>query len=99
MTRTAPQQTGSRPQSQLHHAAGRAVDQALSGLETALRTLSGAVAAARATPRPGSGGGLAPHAALHEAQRRQSAALMRVNHVGEVCAQALYQAQALTARS
>jgi len=29
----------------------------------------------------------------------QSAALMRVNHVGEVCAQALYQGQALTSRS
>ena len=37
--------------------------------------------------------------ALSDAERRQSAALMRVNHVGEVCAQALYQAQALTARS
>jgi ubiquinone biosynthesis monooxygenase Coq7 len=34
-----------------------------------------------------------------EAARRLSGALMRVNHVGEVCAQALYQAQALTARS
>jgi ubiquinone biosynthesis monooxygenase Coq7 len=31
-------------------------------------------------------------------QRRHAAALMRVNHVGEVCAQALYQGQALTAR-
>ena len=31
-------------------------------------------------------------------ERRLSGALMRVNHVGEVCAQALYQAQALTAR-
>jgi len=36
---------------------------------------------------------------LGEAERRLSGALMRVNHVGEVCAQALYQAQALTARS
>jgi 3-demethoxyubiquinol 3-hydroxylase len=39
------------------------------------------------------------HADLSEADQRLSAALMRVNHVGEVCAQALYQAQALTARS
>jgi len=31
-------------------------------------------------------------------ERRHAAALMRVNHVGEVCAQALYSAQALTAR-
>ncbi len=36
---------------------------------------------------------------LDEGERRLSGALMRVNHVGEVCAQALYQAQALTARS
>ncbi len=36
---------------------------------------------------------------LSEAQRQHAAALMRVNHVGEVCAQALYQSQALTARS
>jgi ubiquinone biosynthesis monooxygenase Coq7 len=34
-----------------------------------------------------------------EPARRLSGALMRVNHAGEVCAQALYQAQALTARS
>ena len=33
-----------------------------------------------------------------EAERRHAAALMRVNHVGEVCAQALYQGQALTCR-
>lgn len=41
---------------------------------------------------------------LHEAdmtdeQRRLSASLMRVNHTGEICAQALYQGQALTARN
>jgi 3-demethoxyubiquinol 3-hydroxylase len=35
---------------------------------------------------------------LDDAQRRLSGALMRVNHVGEVCAQALYNAQALTTR-
>jgi ubiquinone biosynthesis monooxygenase Coq7 len=37
--------------------------------------------------------------ALTPAQQRLSGALMRVNHVGEVCAQALYAAQALTART
>jgi 3-demethoxyubiquinol 3-hydroxylase len=36
---------------------------------------------------------------LSATDRREAGALMRVNHVGEVCAQALYQAQALTARS
>ncbi len=35
---------------------------------------------------------------MSEAERRHSAGLMRVNHVGEVCAQALYEAQALFAR-
>jgi ubiquinone biosynthesis monooxygenase Coq7 len=38
-------------------------------------------------------------APLNAAERAHAGALMRVNHVGEVCAQALYQAQALTARS
>ena len=36
---------------------------------------------------------------MNEAERRLAGALMRVNHVGEVCAQAMYQAQALTAGS
>jgi len=36
---------------------------------------------------------------LSESQRAHSAALMRVNHAGEICAQALYQGQALTARN
>jgi ubiquinone biosynthesis monooxygenase Coq7 len=36
---------------------------------------------------------------MEGAQRQHAAALMRVNHTGEVCAQALYQGQALTARS
>ena len=48
---------------------------------------------------PGSPESPETHAGLSEADQRLSGALMRVNHVGEVCAQALYQAQALTARS
>jgi len=39
-----------------------------------------------------------PEAALNEDEKKLSAALMRVNHNGEICAQALYQGQALTAR-
>ena len=39
-----------------------------------------------------------PEAALSEEEKNLSAALMRVNHSGEICAQALYQGQALTAR-
>ena len=69
-------------------------DRFLSTLDNALRTLSGAVHAARPMPV-----GSAAQAPLDEAERNLSGALMRVNHVGEVCAQALYQAQALTARS
>ncbi len=38
------------------------------------------------------------HSVLSETERRQSEGLMRVNHAGEVSAQALYRAQALTAR-
>lgn len=40
-----------------------------------------------------------PEAVLSEAEKRHAAGLMRVNHAGEVCAQALYQGQALTARN
>jgi len=40
-----------------------------------------------------------PEAALSDAEKAHAAALMRVNHVGEVCAQALYAGQALTARN
>lgn len=69
-------------------------DRFLARLDNALRTLSGAVHAARPNP---AGPLLAE--ALPPDERRLAGALMRVNHVGEVCAQALYQAQALTARS
>src|SRR4030067_690536 len=39
-----------------------------------------------------------PEAIMDEGEKRHAAALMRVNHSGEICAQALYQGQALTAR-
>jgi ubiquinone biosynthesis monooxygenase Coq7 len=71
------------------------IDRLLSSADNALRTLTGAVHAARPCPAPA---GL-PDVDLDEPARRLSGSLMRVNHVGEVCAQALYQAQALTARS
>lgn len=70
------------------------LDRWIVGADTALRTLSGAVQAARPLPLPP-----ADPPPLDEAERKLAGALMRVNHVGEVCAQALYQAQALTARS
>ena len=71
------------------------LDRLISSADNALRTLSGAVHAARPCPeaaRPAD-------EELDPEARRLSGALMRVNHVGEVCAQALYQAQALTART
>jgi ubiquinone biosynthesis monooxygenase Coq7 len=40
-----------------------------------------------------------PEADMSEAEKRHAAGLMRVNHTGEVCAQALYAGQALTARN
>ena len=67
------------------------VDLVLSCADNALRTLSGAYVAARPTPAADD----EPGDALSPEQRRLSAALMRVNHVGEVCAQALYNAQTL----
>lgn len=70
------------------------IDQLLVCADNALRTVSGAYTAARACPTVAEDGGKA----MDEAQRRLSGALMRVNHVGEVCAQALYNAQTLATR-
>jgi 3-demethoxyubiquinol 3-hydroxylase len=72
------------------------LDRWLVSADNALRTLGGAAHAARPCPGPANTGDAAP---LPEADRELAGALMRVNHVGEVCAQALYQAQALTART
>jgi ubiquinone biosynthesis monooxygenase Coq7 len=72
------------------------VDRWICGAEVALRTLSGGNRAERATPAPLPPlGGAAAAPELSAEDKRLSGALMRVNHVGEVCAQALYQAQAM----
>jgi ubiquinone biosynthesis monooxygenase Coq7 len=71
------------------------LDNCLSALDNALRTVSGTAHASRPTPGMDDGDATS----LSPGARRLSGALMRVNHVGEVCAQALYEAQALTARS
>ncbi len=60
-----------------------------------LRTLGGGTGHRAGRPSPAEGHG---EAELDEEQRRHVTGLMRVNHTGEVCAQALYQGQALTAR-
>src|SRR5947207_13098219 len=65
------------------------IDQLVIAADQALKTLSGVAVAARPAPgREQPGGNNA----------RVSAGLMRVNHAGEVCAQALYSGQALFAR-
>ncbi|HWK82204.1 MAG TPA: 2-polyprenyl-3-methyl-6-methoxy-1,4-benzoquinone monooxygenase [Caldimonas sp.] len=67
-----------------------AADRALAVVDQALRALTSTPSPGR--PRPVSP---APEMPLDDSSRRASGALMRVNHVGEVCAQALYSAQAL----
>lgn len=69
------------------------IDRVIGELDRALRAVAGVAHAARPSPADG-----VPEAELNESERTHAAALMRVNHVGEVCAQALYQGQALTAR-
>ena len=69
------------------------LDELLVAADEALRTLSGLQASSRALPRASERG-----EALDAAQAREAAALMRINHAGEICAQALYSGQALTAR-
>lgn len=70
------------------------LDQLIIGFDRVLRTLADTPGEER---RPSPAHGL-PRAELDDAERRHAAGLMRVNHSGEVCAQALYQGQALTAK-
>lgn len=72
-------------------------DRLLGAADNTLRTLLAQPQATRANPAQALEPTQAPE--LSEEERRLSGALMRVNHVGEVCAQALYTAQALTTRS
>ena len=72
------------------------LDDLISNADVALRTLSHSAHPTRAMPLPAQA---ASTKVLSIEQRRLSGALMRINHVGEVCAQALYAAQALTART
>jgi ubiquinone biosynthesis monooxygenase Coq7 len=65
------------------------LDRFIAGADQALRVIAGVAAASRPNP-----GARLEEAAMDAAEQRHSAGLMRVNHVGEVCAQALYQSQA-----
>lgn len=68
-------------------------DRLIMQLDQALRTLvPGSVTAQRATPAQ-----TVSDTPLDDTERQHAAGLMRINHTGEVCAQALYQGQALTA--
>ncbi|MGN2392775.1 2-polyprenyl-3-methyl-6-methoxy-1,4-benzoquinone monooxygenase [Pelomicrobium sp. G1] len=69
------------------------LDPLLITLDNALRTLFAPAPSAR--KRPGSD---LPEAPLSDDERRRVVGLLRVDHAGEICAQALYQGQALTAR-
>jgi len=70
------------------------MDLLFTAADSALRTLFSKPRAARPCPVvPGD------ETQLTEPERRHAAALMRVNHVGEICAQALYTAQALSTRN
>jgi ubiquinone biosynthesis monooxygenase Coq7 len=66
------------------------IDRLIIELDKGVRTLAGIPQAGRTRP-----GDALPEADLTARERRDAAALMRVNHCGEVCAQALYQGQAL----
>lgn len=70
-----------------------AFDRLLADAQNALETVAGAPRAAR--PNPGEN---EADVVLDDDERRHAAGLMRINHVGEVCAQALYVGQAAVAR-
>ena len=70
------------------------LDKLIGEADTVLRTL-GARGNTAGRPSPAEGHS---ETELTDADRRHVAGLMRVNHTGEVCAQALYQGQALTAK-
>ncbi len=66
-------------------------DRLIGEFDKALRTVFAPASTRRAVP-----GAAQPEAELSQTERTHAAALMRVNHCGEICAQALYQGQALT---
>ena len=69
------------------------IDALICEFDKALRTVFAPAPTSSARPAPGAD---QPEADLDAAERARAAALMRVNHCGEICAQALYQGQALT---
>jgi ubiquinone biosynthesis monooxygenase Coq7 len=72
------------------------LDRLLAAIQRGVQTISGRSIASR--PYPPLAAAETRPATLSESERRHAARLIRVDHVGEVCAQALYEAQALGAR-
>jgi len=70
------------------------LDRLITAFDNGLRTLLAPAHSARAVP-----GAALAEPEMTAPARQVAAALMRVNHTGEICAQALYQGQALTARN
>jgi ubiquinone biosynthesis monooxygenase Coq7 len=71
------------------------IDRLIIEFDTALRSVVGGANAQRPTPDSEQ----SSKSILDAQERKHAAGLMRVNHVGEVCAQALYQSQKLVARN
>src|SRR5690606_4880485 len=71
------------------------IDRLIVQADRALRTLAGADDLTAQRPSPAT---LSTEVELTSDEKKHAAGLMRVNHSGEVCAQALYQGQALTAK-
>ena len=69
------------------------IDTFISNFDRALRVINGQARASRALP-----GGDLEDTSMTEIERKHAAGLMRVNHVGEICAQALYDSQAVFSR-
>ncbi len=69
-------------------------DQIITEFDKALRTVFVPAPSVRVAP-----GASLPEAVLRDAEKRHAAALMRINHCGEICAQALYQGQSLTSHN
>ncbi len=74
--------------------ANPSLDKFIALFDAGLRTVFASAVAGRPNPAAAE-----PEAVLTSAQKKDVAGLMRINHVGEICAQALYEGQALTARN
>ena len=71
------------------------IDRFIIGIDSALRMATGQTGEARRENPAES----VPEIVMDDEHRRHAAGLMRINHAGEVCAQALYAGQAVTARN